>query len=88
MEHNLTKQKVPRPYSGADDSAPSRTGLGMTNLMLGQGIFSLFQITDHLLCAPHGPRIEQRALFESQTVINFDGARVVIANGKKWPIAA
>jgi hypothetical protein len=29
------KQKVSRPYSGAEDSAPSLTGLGMT---IGRGL--------------------------------------------------
>src|SRR6476620_305741 len=34
------------------------------------------------------PRIKHRALLESQAAINLDGACVVIANGKKWPVAA
>src|SRR5258707_491470 len=35
-----------------------------------------------------GVRVKQRTLLESQAVIDFDGARVVGANGKKWALTA
>src|SRR5882757_802053 len=77
----LLKHKVPHPYSGADDSAPSLTGFGMTSVQ------TLCR-TKHfkgtaLLRVADGPRVKQRALFESQAVVDFHGAHVVTADGEK-----
>jgi hypothetical protein len=41
-----------------------------------------------LLRAADGPRVKQRALFESQATIDFDRARIVIADGEEWALTA